>query len=200
MAEKPRQLSIARRSARSTKPSLRLREILFVDFETDEAFHTTMLGSYCRIPDPEKRIQHCFDSRGSVELDAPLRQFHWKRSGMRAFLAAALDRLIGDEPRIPAATPVPSAGVSPSSDVALVGIRDAQSQTIDRRPAFPGEMKNVFVAIVEIPRRADRLEMATRSRAAGGIIDRDRLDPMDGILEDEQIAQVENELMGKQRV
>ena len=34
----------------------------------------------------------------------------------------------------------------------------------------------------------------------GSIIDRDRLDPMDGILEDEQIAQAEDELMGQQRI
>ena len=71
---------------------------------------------------------------------------------MRSFLRATLDCFIRDEPGVAAAAPILSLGVSPARDVALVGIRDTKSEPIDRRPAFGREMKDVFMAIVEITR------------------------------------------------
>src|SRR5438270_13940685 len=99
-----------------------------------------------------------------MQLDAPLCQLHRECCRMGALLRAPLNCLIRNEPRIPPAAPVLSASVIPARDVALVRVRNAEREPIDRRPAFRREMKNVFVAIVQITRRADRLEMAARSR------------------------------------
>src|SRR5688572_25636714 len=137
-------LSIERRSARSTWPPPCFAQVFFIDFEADEVLHSTTFRSHRRIPNAEKGIEHCFDAIESVQPNAPLRQLHRKGGGMRAFLAAALDRLVRDEPRVPAAAPVLSAGVSPSSDVAFVCIRNTKSQSIDRRPTFWRKMEDVF--------------------------------------------------------
>src|SRR5690349_7173343 len=114
---------------------------------------------------------------------------------MRTLLRATLNRFVGNKPGIAATTPVLSFRVRPARNIALVGVRDTQRQAIDRRPAFRGEMENVFVTIVQVTRRADRIEMAARTYLASRFIDRDRLDPMDRVLENEQVAEPKNQLV-----
>src|SRR5439155_4466324 len=48
--------------------------------------------------------------------------------------------------------------------------------------------------------RTDRLEMSTRDEFPFFVLDCDRLDPMDRILENEQIAQPQDELMWQQGI
>ena len=40
-------------------PPLRFGQICLVDFKSDKFFHATALRGHGRIPDPQKRIQHC---------------------------------------------------------------------------------------------------------------------------------------------
>jgi hypothetical protein len=49
------------------------REIGFVDFEADKPLDTGPLRGDGGISNPEKRVEHGLDFRGSVQLDAPLR-------------------------------------------------------------------------------------------------------------------------------
>ena len=81
---------------------------------------------------------------------------------MWSFFLAALNRFVGDEPRVPAATQIFSLSMRPASNVALILIRNAKRQPIQFDATGLREMKNIFVAIVEKSRRIDRLEMAKR--------------------------------------
>ncbi len=79
-----------------------------------------------RVPDAQERIEHRLDSLGAEELDAVHRQLNRKRCRMRTLFVAALDRLVGDEPRVPAATTIASARVAPAGDVRLVCVGHTQ--------------------------------------------------------------------------
>ena len=152
-----------RTAKRLQKTFLRFRQVLLVDLEADEFFHAATFRGDRRISNPEKRIEHRFDTRNSVQLDAPFRQLHRERRGMWALFRPALNRLVWNEPGVATTAPVLSFCVAPPRDVALVGVGDAEGQSLDRRPAFRREMKNIFVAIIKESRRADRLEVASRN-------------------------------------
>ena len=49
----------------------RMDEIFFVDLKPDKVFHATALRGDGRIPDSEKRIEHCLHAGHAVKLDAP---------------------------------------------------------------------------------------------------------------------------------
>src|SRR5436305_1629437 len=100
---------------------------------------------------------------------------------MRAFLFATLNRLVGNEPSVTATTRVASARMRPARNVALVLIRNTESEAVDVDLAVEREMKNVFVAVVQKSFRADRLEVSKCS-----VVNRDRFDPMNGVLQNEQ--------------
>ena len=114
---------------------------------------------------------------------------------MRAFPLAALNRCVGNEPGVAATTLVASASVRPAGDVALVLIRNSEREPVDIDLAVDGEMKNVFVAIVEKSFRADRLEMAKCA-----IVDRDRLDPVNRVLQNKEIAKLKNDFVRQHRI
>ncbi len=95
-----------------------------------------------------------------MQFDTPLGKLNRKCRRVRPFFLAALNGVIRDEPRVPAATPILSPSMRPPRDVALILIRDAKREPVQFDPTGLGEMKNVFVAIVEESRRINRLEMA----------------------------------------
>src|SRR4030095_5247591 len=69
---------------------------------------------------------------------------------------------IGHEPRVPAATQIFSPSMRPAPDVALILVRHAKCQSIQFDATGLREVENVFVAIIQKPRRIDRLEMTER--------------------------------------
>ena len=141
---------------------------------------------------------------------------------MRPFFLAALNCFVGDEPRVPAATQIFSPSMRPTRDVALILIRHPKRQPIQFDATGLREMKNIFVAIVEKSRRIDRLEMTKRFdtafdphlalRVRVGIatgrslqrmevrVDRDGFDPVNRVLQHEQIAQRHDDFVGQHRV
>jgi hypothetical protein len=98
VAAKPRGLSIARRSARSTgHPPCRLGKILFIDFEADEFFHAAALGSHGGISDTEKRIEHHQVVPEPVQPNATRREFDRKCRRMGTIrLSIWVDGAAGD--------------------------------------------------------------------------------------------------------
>src|SRR4030095_12978294 len=70
--------------------ALCLCEISLVDFKPHEFFDTAALRGDGGISNPEKRIEHRFNARNSVQFDAPLSQLDRKRRGMRSLFLAAL--------------------------------------------------------------------------------------------------------------
>ena len=127
----------------------RFSEISFVDLEADEVFDAAILGGNGGISDPKKRIERRLHARDTMKFDAPFGQLHWERGRMWPLLFAALDCFVRNEPGVAAAACVASASMGPARDVALVLIWGAERETVDVDLAIDGEMKNVFVAVVQ---------------------------------------------------
>src|SRR5438067_1583860 len=104
---------------------------------------------------------------------------------MRSLLLAPLNCFVGNEPGIAATTPIAPAGVRPTRNVGFILIRNSEREAIDWRVPLGREMKNIFVAIVQVASRVDRLEMPARNDFAPFFLNADRLDPMNGILQNE---------------
>ena len=130
-----------------------------------------------------------------MELDAIPRERDGECSRMRPLLRAALDRFVGNKPGVAAAARVSPARVRPASDVALVLVRHTEREPVDVDLAVDGEMKNIFVAVVEKSFRTDRLKMSECS-----LVDSDRFDPVNRILQNEEIAELKNNFVRKKRV
>lgn len=106
-----------------------------------------------------------------------LRERNGKRGWMRSLLGATLNCFVGNKPGVAAAARIASVRMRPASDVALILIRYTERKPVDVDLALDSEMKNVFVAVVQKSFGTDRLKMPERS-----IVDRDRFDPMNGVL------------------
>ncbi len=119
---------------------------------------------------------------------------------MRAVAVPGDDRLVGDEPVVAAASPVASAGVAPARDVALVRIRHADGEAVDRHFSGLGEVEDELVAVVEEAGGVDRLEVPDRDRIRPLRLHRDRLDPVDRVLEMEERPQGKGEFVRDPRV
>ena len=84
----------------------------------------------------------------------------------------------------------PDAGLLPAGDVRLVLVLHADRLAVERRVAGAAEMKDELVAVVEKPLAVDRLVVADGEvvgqpgpRTGQRLFDRDRLDPVDGVLQ-----------------
>src|SRR5262249_60853752 len=138
----------------------RLAEIQVIEFKHDKFSDATTPRCNSGISDANKGIQHGFNARRSVQLDAPFGELNRKCRRMRPFFLAALNGFVGNEPCVPAATQIFSASMRPTRDVALILIRHAKGQPVQFDAAGLRKMKNVFMAIIEKSRRIDRLKMA----------------------------------------
>src|SRR5205085_12514399 len=118
-----------------------------------------------------------------------------KRGGMRPFLGATLDCFVRDEPGVAAAAAVAASCVRPAGNVALVLVRNAERDPVDVGLALDCEMKNVFVAVVQKSFRTDRFKMSKSS-----VVDRNRFDPVNRVLQHEQIAELKNNFVRKHRI
>ena len=83
----------------------------------------------------------------------------------------------------------------PPRDVTFVLIGNSDSNPVQFDTPGLGEMKNVFMTVVEEPLRIDRLEMTMRLKIAFSISNRDRLDPVNCVLQDKQITQLDCNFM-----
>src|SRR5262249_22328088 len=166
----------------SFQASLRLCEINPVDLKADESLHAAALGRDCGIPDAEKRIEHGFDARDAVQFDAPFSELNRKRRRMRPLVLAALNRLVGNKPGVPATAKIAPTSVRPSRDVTFVLIWNAECKPINFHSPRLRKVKDVLVTIVKKPLRIDWLEMTVRLQITVSIFNGDRFDPVNGIL------------------
>src|SRR5438094_9638776 len=82
---------------------------------------------------------------------------------MRSFFLAVLNGFIRNKPSIAATTQITASSMRPGRDVTLVLIRNSDSKPVQFDTSGFGEMKNVFVTIVQEALRANRLEMTVSS-------------------------------------
>ena len=113
--------------------------------------------------------------------------------GVRAVLVAALDGVVGNEPGVAPAAAV-GAARAPPGDVRSVLVLDADAAAIERRPSRRREVEDELVAVVQEARAVDRLvvtdrQVALQARGEAGrvLVDGDRLDPVDGVLQVEAL-------------
>ena len=108
---------------------------------------------------------------------------------MRPVAVAPLDRLVGMNQVLPRQR-TPSGRTTPSRDVRLVLIGDAERKTIERGRTLWREVKNELVAVVQETIAVDRLVVTDGqiAREPGGStgrfpVDGDRLDPVNDVLQ-----------------
>src|SRR6266571_7213019 len=129
-------------------------------------------------------------------LDSKLcRECGW----VRPLLCPLVYGFIGNKPRVAPATFVLAVRVGPTINVGFVSVGHADSQSIQLCFALRSEMKNVLVAIVQEPARVDRFEMPVRVRFRSPL-NRDGLDPVDGIMQVKQLPYALGNVKGKIRV
>src|SRR5262245_28449530 len=101
---------------------------------------------------------------------------------MRSLVRAALNRLVGNKPRVAATAKIASTSVRPARDVAFVLIRNAESKPIDFHSSRLRKVKDVLATIVKKPLRIDWLEVTVRLQITVSIFNGDRFDPVNGVL------------------
>ena len=119
---------------------------------------------------------------------------------MRSLFLAALDCLVRNEPGVAAAPEIASASVRPTSNIGFILIRNSDGKPVQLDASGLCEMKNMFVAIIDEALGANRFEVAVRANHRFSVLDCDRLDPMNGVLQYKEVAQFHYELMGQHRV
>src|SRR5256885_7533911 len=116
-----------------------------------------------------------------MQFDTPLGQLHRKSRWVWTLLGTALNRLIRNNPRIAATTAIAPEGMRPTRNVGFILIRNSEREPVDGHVPLGREMKNIFVAIVQVAARIDRFEMPTRNDFAPFFLNADRFDPVNGI-------------------
>src|SRR4051794_6568354 len=106
---------------------------------------------------------------------------------MRTIFGAAQDGLVRNKPIVASAAQVPAFGMPPTSDVGFVRIRHTQPEPVDRCLAALREVKYELVAIINIARGLQRLEMPRGYLFTSLSFHRNRLDPVERILEDKEL-------------
>ena len=132
----------------------------------------------------------------AVQAQALLGQARREGGRVRPLAIAALDGLVGDEPGVAAAARA-SRRRRPAPDVGTVLIRHADRAAVQRRRGRRREVEHELVAVVEEPRAVDGLvvadgQVAFEAGAGAGqvAIDRDRLHPVDDVLEAQVLARL----------
>src|SRR5439155_2155605 len=122
-----------------------------------------------------------------------------KSRGVRSLFLAILNCFVRDKPRVAAATQIASTRMPPPRDVTFVLIGNSDSNPVQFDTPGLGEMKNVFMTVVEEPLRTDRFEMTVRSNFSFSILDANRFDPVNDVLENKYVSQLHNELVRQHR-
>src|SRR5262245_5531885 len=119
-----------------------------------------------------------------MQPDAHVGKCNGERGWVRALAVSIPDRSIWNEPGVPAASQIALCD-SPSSDIALVLVGNPYRQSVQRHHAGLGEVEDVLVAIMQEARTRDWLVVPR-----GFFANRNRLHPLDGVLEHERSAQL----------
>ena len=81
---------------------------------------------------------------------------------MWSFFLAALNCLVGNEPRVAATAQIAPTSMRPAPDVAFVLVRNADCEAVELHTPGFREVKDAFMTIVKKPLRIDWLEMTVR--------------------------------------
>ncbi len=96
-----------------------------------------------------------------MDADTLFHESYREGGRVGAFFVAAIDGVVGHEPVVSTASFVFASSMAPSFYVRFVSIRNTCGAALERNGSFLGEMKNVFVAVVDVALAIDRFEMAS---------------------------------------
>ena len=161
-------------------------EVFGIDLDSGEAADLLGFGGECRGADAEERVEHSGMFGLAVDFDALLGEGDGESGGMWALAFSGLDGFVGDEPCVAAAAEVLAAGVAPACDIGLIYVGHAGGAAIKGGVSSFGQVEDVFVAVVDVAFRIDRLEVAAGDLLVVLGFDRDRFDPVEGVLEDKK--------------
>ncbi len=123
---------------------------------------------------------------------------------MGSLALAGLNGFVGNEPGVSTAAKILTLGVAPARDVGFIDVRHASRAAIERDIAGFCQVKQIFVAVVDVALGIDRFEMARRNWLSCFGSDGYRFDPVKRVLQNEQrlrsIGESEDELMGEQGI
>lgn len=139
-----------------------------------------------------------------MNADALLDECDWEGGGVWAFFVTVLDGVVGNEPGVTTAAFIDAVGVVPPFDIGFVDVGCTCGTSIELNVACFGQVKNVFVTVVDVAFAVDGLKMSGADGVALFGFYGDGFDPVEGILEGEggvvPFGECENELVGKERV
>lgn len=121
---------------------------------------------------------------------------------MRSLVLPRLDCFVGDEPRVTATAQIRTTGVFPSFDIRLVCVGHACSAAIELDLSALGQVKDVFVAVVDVAVGIDGPEVAGADCLGSGRLNADGLDPVECVLKLEEFrgGEGEEELVGQEGI
>ena len=134
-----------------------------------------------------------------MQTDALDGKLRWKRGRVWTFLRPMLNGLVGNEPDIASATVVFPKRMRPTFDITLVRVGDPDGQTVEGRCSFQSEVEHILVAVIQKAGRIDRFEMSVGTDLSVPL-NRDGLDPMNGVLQLEQSTQAQRDFKGQQSI
>lgn len=168
-------------------------EIVFIDFEAGEGGDVEVFGGEGGGADAEEGIEEIGVRAFAVDADTLFDQGGGEGGGVGALFVAGLDGFVGNEPGVAATTQVGTFGVFPALDVALIDVGDAGGAAVEGDGAGFGEVEDVLVAVVDVALRVDGFEVSGADLFACAGFDGDGFDPVEGVLQDEEVRGAEGE-------
>src|SRR5712691_8994830 len=169
-------------------PRHRFLQIALVHFDADEVESQVRAGDRRR-SEAEKWIRDRPDAIDAVQPEAHVGEPRRNRRRMRALLIAALNGVVRDEPGVAAAAEVIGSG-APPPDVRFVLISHTNRLAAEWCLSLRGEVEHELVAVVQEALAVDWLVVAdgevvfeAGARARERLFDRNRLDPVNRVLQ-----------------
>ena len=157
-------------------------EVACVDFESGELGDFLFSGGEGGGADAEEGVEEDGVFALAVEAEALFNEGRREAGGMGSVGVAGGDCFVGDEPGVSPAPLVVAFGVLPAADVRFVGVGDPSASAIEGDVSGFGEVKNVFVAVVDVARGVDGFEVAYADLFSCCCVYGDGFDPMKGVL------------------
>jgi len=178
-------------------------EVVLVDVKSGVFGNFELLGGKGRRTNSVKGVKKVMGVFESVDADALFGEGDREGGGVGAFFVAGLDGVVGNKPVVAAAALVFAPAVTPAGDVGFIGIFDTSGTAFERDLAGFGEVEKIFVAVVNETFGIDGLKVTGGDRFSPAGFNRDRFDPVEGVLEDELRTlgcEGENELVGEEGI
>ena len=162
--------------------------VAFINFKSNTGGNIVLSGRNCGGSDSQEGIQKDGVLSLSMEKDALLDESGREGGRVRALIFPGTDCLVGDEPGVPPAAEIRPSGVLPSLDIGFVSVGNTACPAIKLNGARFRQVKDELVAVIDIALGIDWFEVSRADRLMFTRLYGDGLDPVEGVLELEQLV------------